>query len=286
MINLFGYRDGDLHMHHSITENPLAAASLPAMHAHEYYEVLYCIAGDCSFIVEGREYPLAPGRVMIMRPAEVHRVVFNSAAAYERIAINFSDALIERVDPQKTLLAPFLNRGEGRLNQYSSARIQLLMDTQFGSLRNSAQPPFDEAASDARAYETRLTLLIGLLAFLKELNREFALLNQADERDGAGARSELLDYVNAHLFDREFSTEMLQDRFFLSVSQLNRSFSRLTGATIREYVVAKRLIRARFIIEGGGSASEACEASCFNDYSAFYRAYKKKFLVPPTHARA
>ena len=285
MINLFGYRDGDLHMHHSISENPLAAGSLPAMHAHEYYEVLYCVSGDCSFIVEGREYPLFPGCVMIMRPAEVHRVVFNSAAAYERIAINFSDAIIQSVDPNRTLLAPFWNRSQGSLNQYSSERIQTLMESQFGALRNSAVQR-DEAAAAARAYDIRLTLLIGLLAFLKELNREFSLLNQAEKAEAAGGRSELLDYVNDHLFDRDFSTDMLKDRFFLSASQLNRSFNRLTGATIREYVMAKRLIRARFIIEGGGSAAEACEAACFNDYSAFYRAYRKKFLVPPKRARS
>ena len=283
MANLFHYRGGDLLIHHSVSENPLAVSALPDMHVHEYHEVLYCISGDCSFIVEGREYPLLPGSAMIMRPAEAHRVKINSNAAYERIVINFPDSLIEGIDPQKLLLKPFWSRSQGSLNLHSSPRIRSIMEAQFAPLRNA--PRGDETFQPHRDYEIRLSLLIGLLAFLKELNHEFSSLGQAAQGGAAAGRSELLDYVNEHLFDRELSVNMLKDKFYLSVSQLNRSFSRLTGATVREYVMAKRLIQAKLIIEAGRPASEACEASCFKDYSTFYRAYRKRFLVPPVHTR-
>ena len=38
---------------------------------------------------------------------------------------------------------------------------------------------------------------------------------------------------------------------------------------------------ARNSILSGSSAIAACQSSGFNDYSAFYRAYKEKFGVSP-----
>ena len=282
ITHYFAYRDSELLMHHTRSERPSEYPMLQLMHAHEYYEILYCIAGDCDFVAEGRDYRLTPGSVLITRPAEVHHVRIRRDIPYERIVINFSDALVEALDPRRRLLEPFVARPQGSLNRYESERLQGALDAHLTPLRNhvdfsKGQPRFD--------YDTNLTIRIGILCALRELSREFESANSAPG-ETLSAGNDVLDFINEHLFDRDLSTDLVASRFFISKSQLNRSFNRLTGATVREYVIAKRLIRAKKLIDAGNSASAACEEAGFGDYSAFYRAYRKKFEAPPVRARA
>ena len=92
--------------------------------------------------------------------------------------------------------------------------------------------------------------------------------------------NEILAYINSNL-SRELSLDLLSKRFFISKNHLNRIFKIATGVTVWEYVKLKRLIMARNSILTGSSAIEACQNSGFNDYSAFYRAYKERFGVSP-----
>ena len=44
------------------------------MHAHDMCEILYLLSGVGRYIVEGSEYTIEPGGMMLMRPSETHKV--------------------------------------------------------------------------------------------------------------------------------------------------------------------------------------------------------------------
>ena len=281
MIHYFTYRDEQLLVHHTLSERPSENRMLPLMHAHEHYEILYCISGDCEFIAEGCSYALTPGAALITRPAEVHHVRVVRDVPYERIVINFSDKMVESIDPERRLLKPFNERAQGSLNRYEGQRLQAALENNIAPLRNDARPPIGQTRFD---YDTSLELKIGVYAALRELQREFEGAHSAPNT-APRVGNAVLDFINEHLYESDLTTEMVASRFFISRSQLNRSFNSLTGATVREYIVAKRLIYAKQLIDAGGSAAAACEAACFADYSTFYRAYRKKFAAAPTQRR-
>jgi len=79
---------------------------------------------------------------------------------------------------------------------------------------------------------------------------------------------------------------LLSERFFISKNHLNRVFKNATGVTVWEYIKLKRLIMARNSIFSGTPAIIACQSSGFNDYSAFYRAYKERFGVSPKNIQS
>ncbi len=267
------YSDGEIYLHHSYNENPRnlinSGEANYGMHAHENFE-LYCfLRGDCSYIVEGNEYKLRPGNIMIMRPAEVHCLKVEGNTGYERIALNFPQRIIEGLDPKKILLEPYYNRPLGKFNQYDSGEFSKYLIRMVS---------LEEGSS---SYEQRLAIITNILPLLSEIREAFQIkIAEGSSRLNDSSGSEIIDYINRNLAG-DLSLETLADIFFISKSQLNRRFKRLTGATVGEYVTAKRLLCAREMIFSGAPAARTSRECGFNDYSTFYRAYRKKFGVSP-----
>ena len=95
---------------------------------------------------------------------------------------------------------------------------------------------------------------------------------------------EILQYVNRHLYE-ELTLDELCRQFYISKTQLGRLFRAATGSTAWDYILVKRLIRARQLILSGVSITEASVCCGFRDYSTFYRAYKKRYDTSPTADR-
>ena len=91
----------------------------------------------------------------------------------------------------------------------------------------------------------------------------------------------IVRYVNDMLCE-DITVETLAEHFFLSTSQFSRLFKEATGASPWAYVTAKRLVRARELLQSGESAKKAAEDCGFKDYSVFYKAFVKRFGEKPS----
>ena len=91
---------------------------------------------------------------------------------------------------------------------------------------------------------------------------------------------EVITYINEHLSE-ELSLELLSGHFYLSKPQLSRRFKQMTGTSIWEYIIIKRLMQARRLIRSGEQVMIAAQQCGFRDYSAFYRAYKGRYGRSP-----
>ena len=266
MGHLFTYRDDEIYSHHTLDEQP--KPEVFQMHAHEWMEVFYLISGKCSYLVEGSQYELQPGDILIMRSAETHKLILGDEEPYERIAIHFSPALIDNIAPGSRLLKPFLDRPLGQRNLYRSS--------EEGSDRlQAAFAGFDfEGLGDVK-----MNLVARLMLFLTVLSASYE--RQVSQPGGDGSfQSQLVAYVNEHLFE-DISLQSIADAFYRSRSQISRVFRQSTGSPLLEYVTIKRLLAAQTMLQRGVSASEACIACGFSDYSSFFRAYRARFGHSP-----
>lgn len=267
MSHIFSYRDNEIYSHHSIDETPETEGF--SIHAHEWMEVLYCISGKGNYQVEGVQYPLEAGDIFILRPGEMHKILIDSSVPYERIVIHFSPHLLINLDPEQNLLRPFIDRPLGRFNRYGS-------DIDPKGLLHSAFAGFDFK----HISQPRLNLLARLLLFLTALNGLYSQELITTHMPAPGLQSQLVDYVNEHLFEN-ISIQSIADEFFRSRSQISRVFQQATGSSLWEYVTIKRLMAARAMLQRGESANAACTACGFSEYSSFYRAYKSYFGHSP-----
>lgn len=267
------YKAPDLFARYDIDENP--EAKYFGMHIHDQYEVYYLVSGEVNYLVEGHEYPLQPGMLMIMRPGESHAAKILKKKTYKRYYINFHATLLDEIDPEYKLLRAFTDRELGCENLYSGAEFENIFPlTLFEAMHKEVG---DE-------YQKRLNVRIYLLLLLEEINRIF------DKRENIGYQTmetlpeRMVAYVNAHLTE-ELSVSSLADKFYLSTSQFSRVFKKATGASVWEYVIRKRLTMAKEAIRNGRCAKEASILCGFGDYSVFYRAYVKHFGCSPTEEK-
>lgn len=262
MEQLTQFETGRIYVRHAVTDNADKVA--PGMHIHERCEIFYFISGRAEYLVEGSIYPLKPGNLLIMRPGEAHCIHVLGAENYERYAINFPLSLLDGIDPERRLTNIFTDRALGSENLYSLPGIG---DIFAGMCR-----------PELTDYERDLYITAQIAPIL--LRIEEMRTNAENLVPFAGTGNEVVDYVNEHLLE-PVTTAEIAAHFFLCESQLNRVFKKATGAPLWEYITAKRLVRARELISSGVPAYIAAARCGYNDYSNFYRAYKKRYNSSP-----
>lgn len=269
-MRIFEYLDTEIFCHHSY--DPPTHPTHIYMHVHEYMELFYLISGDVDFVVEGSFYKLRPGNIILARPGEAHKLEAHAGEPYERISIQFKPSLLEKADPEGYLIRPMLARSLGQQNCYPLP----------GHPDNIFTAYFDHFDRPGNDSQKRLHILSVLLMSMDEICYQFDELDDTQKYpDAKGISRQLINSINEELF-ANISLSSISRKLYLSKSQVNRIFKEATGYSVWEYIRVKRLLAAREKILAGESSSSACFSCGFRDYSAFYRAYKARFGVPPS----
>ncbi len=265
------YKDSQLLYHHNRDIPPFSHEF--GMHAHEIYEIYYLISGDGVISIEGTTYPLLADSIYIIRSNEAHYTKLSDKEPYERMILHFYPDTISMLDPKKELLLPFEKRPLGQNNFYPLDAMKQDI------IRNSFHNIALQAKTDD--YGKRLSVIISLLTILTEIH---TLYRSATPPAPLPAThpvvSNALAYINEHLFD-SITTEDLCKRFYISRTHLSNLFKTYTSTSIGNYILIKRLVASKAMLQSGLSAKETASLCGYQDYSAFYRAYKKHFGTAP-----
>ena len=237
------------------------------MHNHTSMEVYCFLGGKGIYHIEGSEYPLEPGVVLIMHPSESHYIDLDCTVPYERIVLNFTEEFLAPIDPEGWLLRPFRDRPAGKFNLYKSEELP------GGSLSY-----FDAMTAGGDA---QVNILCGLLPLLRQIRLLWQ--SRAEEADTPGETLEyrIIRHVNRNLTGH-LTLEDICEKYYISRSQLCRLFKKATGTTLWNYVTVKRLALARELLAKGGQPTHIYTRCGFADYSTFYRAYVKAYGAAPT----
>lgn len=244
----------------------------PKLHTHEMCEIYCVFRGNGFYVTEGTQHKLEYGKILLMRPGEAHKVYLTGNEPYERLSHHFPMSVVDGVDPERRLLTPFFDRPLGLHNVYERS---VVANTKIYDLFTTLH------AEKEDEYATELNTTVVLLAILTELRKLFDSKLYLPPNDDSAKMHAVLEYINSNL-TRELSVEQICTKFFLSRGQLNRGFKKATGTTLWDYVLTKRLLLAKMYIADGMHTGQASAACGFRDYSAFYRAYLKKYGYPPS----
>ena len=244
-------------------------------HYHTFHKIIEFLGGESGYGVEGKQYLLQPGDLVLVPQGCIHRPEAEPNAPYERRILYLSPEFLRRAGGSCDLAACF-----------DRAREEFRFVVHPADGTGGAQLAALEHAEREDAFGRELLAQSLLFQFLIGLNRAMAddLLQYAKPAAYDRKIEAILRYLSEHLTE-PVSIDDLATRFFVSKYHMMRQFRAQTGYTIHGYLTGKRLMFARAMIAAGTPVLQASEESGFGDYSAFLRAYRKQFGAAPNQEK-
>ncbi len=237
-------------------------------HLHKYYEFLYFVQGDATYVVEGNEYKAEGGDLFITCPGELHSIVFKSSRDYERHFIQISEEFLENTEYD--MLKLLREKAFGKNNRIPKKLLDGEVERCFQGVRRQVEKGGAESKMLARTYIIQLLDIIN--------NLLYADFEPEGENERIGAAKE---YINLNL-TKKLSLDCIAEAVYTDRFYLSHLFKKECGMSITDYISMQRIALAKKLIIGGMSATEVFSECGFSDYSSFYRAFKKLSGKSPT----
>lgn len=247
------------------------------VHHHDFYEVYFFLGGNVEYSVEGRNYQLESGDLLLISPQELHQPRIRDARVpYERIILWVRPAFLNKLSSGGVSLTQCFDASRPR--HTNLLRLTLAQRASILSMLGTLVR--ETYGGD---YGKGIAAIGVLLQLLVEINRlalaEGKRTYEAEDR-AAPVMAQVLDYINTHYVEN-LSLDGIAARFYLSKYHLSHEFNRLVGTSVYRYIILRRLIIAKQMLAGGVPPTDAYRHCGFGDYANFYRAFKAEYGISP-----
>ena len=236
-----------------------------SLHTHNDYEIFFFLQGDAEYIIEEKKYLLSPGDMIIIKKQKMHKIHHLSDKKYQRLIINISPEFFVQnncTQFEKIFLPSFLNTGEKISAEIVKKSGVYNALSRFIEYSNSCITPYTAISK---------SILIEILYLLNNIST-------FEEADATSKNmTDIVQYINANFTDK-ITLDFLCDKFYISKYYLCRSFKKVTGVTVQQYIKEKRLVKAIELRENGLLLTEAALLAGFENYSSFFRAFTQTTL--------
>ena len=243
-------------------------------HYHEFCKLLLLISGQGGYMVDSQRYLLQPGDVVLIGSRSVHRPELAGDSPYERVIIYMDPGFLQRFSTSDCDLLGLFSGSKGH--------VLRLKESQRKKVFSLAAALEKELSGDS--YGREILCTGGLLRLLVEIGRaqrQEDALNPSPVIPQDSRVVEWMQYLERNLSE-DLDMDALAEHFFISKFHMMRLFREHTGFTVHTYLLQRRLLAARQLMERGMRATEACYRCGFRSYSSFTRAYNKHFGTTPT----
>lgn len=243
------------------------------VHMNDRHELYLMLQGDVTFSIEGRLYHVEPYDMLLISNQDIHCVMVNGEQAYERICIYFRPEFLQQFCTKRYNLLRLFER-EGRLDDGHKIDCESVRKYGLDKYFRQMLEYYTENLPESGILLTSL-----LLKMLIEVNRVYdESRTLEEEEEGNLAHSEKIDdivrYISEHL-EEKITLDDLTKRFYLSKYYLCHEFKKVTGFTVFDYIRYKRILSAKTKFQNGQPINEVWRELGYEDYSNFYRTFKK-----------
>lgn len=257
--------DGTFRYNHAREERPNPDDYKP--HYEKGYELYMFVNGSGSFTIEGSRYDLEPYSVLMINSNELHVVHIAAEQPYERIVLSLNE----------NIWPPFMLNGVDFFRAFKFRKLgqnnQIKAETAIGAGLPELVGKL-QAMLEQRTAEHEVLAKCVILEILHTINRIAETKLPATHRSANQKVGAVLEYINANL-NEPLNLDALAEAFFVTKYHLCRIFKDITGFSINEYITYKRIHRADGLMLEGYTPTQACFMSGFNNYSNFFKAYRK-----------
>lgn len=255
--------------------NKMPAAKFPP-HTHKYYEIMYFIKADGKYIVENTEYTMSDGDIIVTRPGEVHSVECRDGSCYERHFVQISSQYLKYSGVNLLFLSA--TRLPGEYNKLGSELVnQFKIADFFEKIQYYIVNRLPESDIMVKTY------IIQLMVQINNAYKKFSNRSRASD-GGSKKASAIIEYIDNNLHS-ELSLGSICEKFYINKYHLCHMFKEATGYTVHEFINIRRISLAKSMLLDNKSPKEICFDCGFNEYSVFYKTFKKHTGLSPSQFR-
>lgn len=247
---------------------------------HNYYEFYFLISGEIAFYIEGIQYALHPGDIMLIPPKHEHHSVITNTNPYERYVLWLDPDYINRLSsPSSNLSIAFQKDLFGQPHITPTAETRMLIHHLLESLL---------IASHSKEYGCDLLMNAYIIELLVNL-AQFRIFSQPVEQSVFSVSVETysnpiirnaIQYINDHIYE-SISVQEISNSLFISKSYLSKLFSNELNIPLHQFITKKKLFLARQDLLQGVNPKEVVSRYSFGTYSSFFRSFKSEFGKSP-----
>jgi len=245
-------------------------------HYHDFNKIIIFLSGKVTYLIEGKAYYLKPWDILLVNNHDVHKPIIDFSEPYERIIIWANSDFIENHNYEDCDLSTCFKLA----NEKSFNLIRL--ETEF---QNNIKFIIEslESSINSNDFGNKLlsnSLFIQLIIYLNRVHLGNIYVNDQDALKYDKQIEKILKYINSNLCEN-LSAEFLSQEFYISKYYLMHKFKKETGYTLHNYIIQKRLLIAKDLIQAGEPITKTYIQCGFNDYSSFLRSFKTMFNKAP-----
>lgn len=243
------------------------------MHSHDFFEIYCFIRGSVDYIVENGKYHLVPGDILLIPPNFLHQPnIKDPTKTYDRIVLWLSAKYVKRISSEKTDLSTCFEMAskKGAYLVNNNALSEVVKKELLELINCSTTPSF---GSDIIA-ENHIK---NVLAYL---GNYYILAPQSRPAQQGKLVSEAIKFINENL-SSPLSLDILAEKLFASKYHVAHLFKEEIGISPHSYIIKKRLLLAKKLIENGQPITEVYQRCGFADYTHFFRSFKNEFGLTP-----
>lgn len=239
------------------------------LHAHDYYEIYLHLEGARLYCIDDIVYELSPNQLLVIPPLHMHGLICDrDLVDYERCYLYLSPELLGKCGLGKIDLAKMIDTA------YKNHSIVCSL-TREEAAQCKEHLQTIEQLSNSFPSEKSLEIFSRILSFLQIVSD--ALLLCAPSFSPMPANHSILGvlhYINDH-YTENITVESISREFHISESSLSHKFKEYVNKGIYEYILYKRIIKAKELMYTDCPLTEISYLCGFSDYSNFLRVFKK-----------
>lgn len=247
-----------------------------SFHWHSFCEITYVEQGIGSYYVNGLEYSVKKGDLIIFNNAELHGWRVSDEDMHVTVMIFPTEFIADSTSIfNNDYLEPFVERGSNFKNKVDSKdavtiEIGRVMEEIFREY--STHPVGYQLMVKADVFRI-LTLLIRY--YQNDVKTALSGENLMEKKNAMKRLEEAFYYINSHYTERITLDEVAKS-VYMSPNYFSMYFKKVTSNNFSEYVTKLRLKKANeMTMTTDKSMSEIAMECGFRNMSNFYRLYKK-----------
>ncbi len=225
---------------------------------HPYHEIFFYMGGDARFISEEGTERLLPFTTVYIPKETFHSFdVLGKDCDYIRCVFNFdSVSELDEIISEK-MKKIFILRDETITNLF----------LQIKDITDTSMPEKEKNIVMKSVFAQILVYTMESEQYLFE-----STIHPLTEK--------VLDYIENNI-NKSLNIKDIANELYMSESHLAHIFKRDLHIPVHKYILEKRLVLSNKKIKSGVNPTQAALDCGFQDYSGFFRQYKKMFGVSP-----